>query len=174
MKAVVESNKIFDANWDAETGEMHESVRSVLEKDANALFFMIQRSFSSGLTYSKTEATYLGCLVKLLRKRSLRPFLEILGRGGVAAEDEVETKNLLATLFLAIDFQDGQLIVSQHLNEITVERMKVPIKRHLAGEKRRAALQLVADYHESLSALTRRVEALGRLINGHFDDKSDL
>lgn len=169
VKSVLESNTIFDANWNAETGEMHEPLRAVLHTDPNAFFFMVQRAFASGLIYSKTEAAYLDCLAKDIDKHGLEPYLQVLGKAGLATDGDVETKHVLASFLLAIGVKDGKLVLSQHLNELTVERMRGPIQKHLAGKKRSTALQLVNEYGNSLATLTERVEAVGRMINNHFE-----
>jgi len=166
IAAVVESNGIFDANWDAETGEERPAVREVLKAEHSAYFFMVQRAFSSGMTFVSAERTYLDCLVSFLRrKHGFQPYLDVLEGEGMIGHGSVATKTLLAWLFLSVGFKDGKMLASQHLNELTVSRMQKSIRKHLSGTKREEALKLVKDYGLAVMRLERSTAKLGRLLD---------
>lgn len=172
--ANLESNRVFDGIWNVETGEVHESVRAVLRQDPSAYSFMVRRAFASGMDYLKTEVAYLDCTVRFVKKHGFRPHMRILDRERLRKRSSASLRMVMSALFLAIDFTDGKLLLSQHLNELTVERMQQTVPEYIHGDKQREALKLIGDYGELLPALNRRVEQLGRLIVDEFDSDEDL
>merc|ERR1712007_345453 len=97
------------------------------QNDAYEFAFMVTRAFASGANYTITETSFLDCVARHVEKRGFRPYLDILGREGLMGGTDLETKTALTTLLLAIGFEDGNLVLSQHLNELTVERMVASI-----------------------------------------------
>mmetsp|Transcript_94906 Transcript_94906/g.211002 ORF Transcript_94906/g.211002 Transcript_94906/m.211002 type:complete len:154 (-) Transcript_94906:52-513(-) len=133
-----------------------------------------RRAFSSGMTFIQAEVAYMDCLLASLKKGSFNPYFEMLKEEGLVSGEETSMKVLIAALFVAIGFKDGRLVMSQHLNEITVQRMERSIPEFLKGRKQQAAVQLVKDYEKALSSLTQRVEKVGRRLNDFFESEVEL
>lgn len=172
--AALESERIFDANWDAETGEMFDSIKEARQKDPWEFAFMVERAFSSGADYLTSELNYLECISAYVREHGFQPYLRILKKEGMTQDGGAATQTAVLILLLATTFDDGQLLVSQHFNEFTVDKMKTSIAELLQGEEQTKALRLVSDYGALLPRIDRQTQSLGILFNGLPETVSSL
>ena len=136
---------------------------------------MVERVFSSGMTYTKAETAYLGCVYDLLQERGFHPYVDVLKKEGVDTQHRASTAVLITTILMAIDFTNNQLVLPQHVNEITIERMRKSIEVHLAGTKRRReTTKLVDSYSKTLPALNKGALKLGELVQAYQEAADEL